>query len=149
MSIKRILVPVDLSEASDQALDFAINFAKPLDAEIVLLFVIEPLYHAGDLGLLLEEQTRLGRTELLKLERRVGKSKVRCKTLVQRGIPYVNIVAAAKRIKADLILMATHGRTGLSHFLLGSVAERVVRSAECPVLTLHPRAKRRGTSRKS
>lgn len=143
MSIKKILLPVDLSEASDQALSFGIEFAQSFKAEIVLLFVIEPLYHAGDLGLLLEEQTRLGRSELEKLQQKVVKAKLKCRTLVQRGIPYVDIVATAKQIKADLILMATHGRTGLSHLLLGSVADRVVRTAECPVLTVRPRAKRR------
>ncbi len=143
MAIKRILVPIDLSEASGQALDFAIDFAKPFKAELVLLFVVEPLYHAGDLGLLLEEQQRRGRAELVELERRVSKSQLKSRILVQRGTPYVEIVATAKKLKVDLILMATHGRTGLSHLLLGSVTDRVVRTAACPVLTVRPRPRRR------
>lgn len=137
--MKRILVPVDLSQASAQALDFAAELSKTFAPEVLLLFVIEPLYYAGDLGLMLEEQQRIAHSELAQLERRAAKLKLKCRTLVQRGTPYVEIVATAKRLKVDLILMATHGRTGLSHALLGSVADRVVRTAECPVLTVRPR----------
>jgi len=143
MTIKSILVPVDLSEASVQALDYAIDFAKPFKSEIVILFVIEPLYYAGDLGLLLEEQQRIARAELTQLERRVAKHRLACRTIVLRGTPYSEIVAGAKKYKADLILMGTHGRTGLSHLLLGSVADRVVRTAHCPVLTIRPKPKAR------
>ena len=143
MAIKRILVPVDLSEASVDALDYAIDFAKTSKAEIIILFVIEPLYHAGDLGLLLEEQHRIGRSELTQLERRVTKARLKCSTRVQRGTPYIEIVAIAKKLKVDLILMGTHGRTGLSHLVLGSVTDRVVRLASCPVLTVRPSGKKR------
>jgi nucleotide-binding universal stress UspA family protein len=142
--IKRILVPVDFSPPSVHALDYAINFAKSLRAEVVLVFVVEPLYYAGDLGLFLEEQNRMAHHELAQLERRVQRKRGRCRTLVLRGTPYKEIVAAAKKHKTDLIVMGTHGRTGLSHLVMGSVADKVVRTATCPVLTVPQGRKKKG-----
>jgi len=143
MAIKKILVPVDFSEPSEQALEYALDFAKPFKAEITLLFVIKPLYYAGDLGLLLEEQQRTGREELARLERRVRQRGLKCRTLVLRGAPFREIVDAARKQKVDLIVMGTHGRTGLSHLVMGSVADRVVRTAATPVLTVQPQKRRR------
>jgi nucleotide-binding universal stress UspA family protein len=70
---------------------------------------------------------------------------VACRMLMGRGTAYQVIANEAQRIRADLIVMATHGRTGLSHLVMGSVAARVVRTAVCPVLTLHPHV---GTARR-
>jgi len=134
--IRRILVPIDFSPPSVHALEYALDFAKPFHAELLLVFVVEPLYYAGDLGLFLEEQHRIAHAELIQLERRVSRRRMKCRTLVLRGTPYREIVAAAKKHKADLIVMGTHGRTGLSHLVMGSVADRVVRTAICPVLTV-------------
>ncbi len=136
--IKRILVPVDFSPASLAGLQYAIELGKPFDAVVTILFVVEPLYSAGDMGLLLEEGQRRGREELDRLEQRLKKRGVECRAMVQIGTPYQVIADAAVRQKADLIVMATHGRTGLSHLVMGSVAERVVRTARCPVLTVRP-----------
>jgi nucleotide-binding universal stress UspA family protein len=146
MTIKQILVPVDLSEPSIQALDYAIELAAFFKAKLTIVFVAEPLYYAGDLGLFIEEQQRLGREQLTHLEERVRKGGRSCETLLLRGAPYQAITDAARRRAADLIVMGTHGRTGLSHLVMGSVADRVVRTAPCPVLTVPPRrtgAKRR------
>src|SRR5215470_13514576 len=151
MAIERILVPVDFSGVSLQALEYAIDFHKPLKAELVILHVIEQFYYATpadlygpsiNVGMLVDEQQRAGREQLARLAKQLTKRRIRCRTLLQTGTPYQAIVAAAKRVKADLIVMATHGRTGLSHILIGSTAERVVRTAPCPVLTMH--AYRRG-----
>jgi nucleotide-binding universal stress UspA family protein len=161
MKFKRIVVPVDLSSSSLQALEFAADLAKPFDAELIALFVIEPvLYVVPDysgaqssaLAELASDQRRLGRAELARIERRYARRRVRLRGEILNGLPAAVIVDAAKRAKADLIVMATHGRTGVSRLLMGSVAERVVRTATCPVLTLHPAAApatRRRSARKA
>jgi len=147
MTIKRILVPVDLSEPSIQALDYAVDLAAFFKARLTVLFVAEPLYYAGDLGLVLEEQERLGREQLRCLEERVHQRGRRCETILLRGTPYQVISDEARRRAADLIVMGTHGRTGLSHLVMGSVADRVVRIAPCAVLTVPPRSARRRARR--
>jgi nucleotide-binding universal stress UspA family protein len=139
MMIKHILVPVDLSEISIQALDYATDLAAFFKAKLLILFVAEPLYYGGDLGLVIEEQQRLGHEQLTRLEERVRKRGRPCETLLLRGTPYQTISDAARRRAADLIVMGTHGRTGLSHLVMGSVADRVVRTAPCPVITVPPR----------
>ena len=144
MKIKVILVPIDFSSTSLDALESAVDFAKSFKAGLTVLFVIEPIYYAvpdfvgapAAMGSLIEEQIRTGREQLLALQRRYAKRRVKLRTLMRTGTPYQEIVNTAKSLKADLVVMATHGRTGVTHLLLGSVAERVVRSAHCPVLTL-------------
>jgi nucleotide-binding universal stress UspA family protein len=145
MLIKRILIPIDFSEMSLQALDYAVELGKPFGAELVAVHVVEPIYYAtpadvygpsANLGMLLDEQQRVAAEQLAELEDRLMKRGDKIETVLDSGVPYQKIVEAAEQRKADLIIMATHGRTGLSHLLLGSVAERVVRSAACPVLTV-------------
>jgi universal stress protein A len=145
MAIQRVLVPVDFSSPSLRALDYAVDFARPLDAEIVVLFVVEPIYSvttgdlyapSSELTALMQEQRRQGRTQLVELAARLKKRYAKIRTVLEDGLAYQAIGAAANRLKADLIIMATHGRTGLSHLFMGSVAEKVVRTAGCPVLTV-------------
>ncbi len=138
MQIKRILVPLDLSPASLAGLDYAVDLAGPYAAEIVLLFVVEPLYYAPDFGLMVEEQRRFANEEFARLQPRLVQRGAKFRILIQQGTPYQVITEEAARLAIDLIVMATHGRTGLPHLLLGSVAERVVRTAQCPVLTVRP-----------
>lgn len=159
MIIKRILVPVDFSPRSLQALDYAIDFAKPFAAELIVLFVVEPVVYAtpadlygasADLGMVLKEQERGARDQLARLQARVQRRCSKLRTVMQTGTPSQAISYTAKQQKADLIVMATHGRTGLSHLLLGSVAERVVRTSACPVLTVRTRPRTpRKTSKKT
>jgi nucleotide-binding universal stress UspA family protein len=145
MMIKRILVPIDFSPNSFRALDYAIEVGKPFKARLSVLYVVEPIYYAVPdftgspaMGELLTEQMGTARAQLARLERQYAKRRVKLQALLETGTAYEAIVETAKQIKADLIAMATHGRTGMSHLLLGSVAERVVRTAPCPVLTLRP-----------
>ena len=145
MLINRILIPIDFSEVSLQALDYTVELGKPFGAELVAVHVVEPIYYAtpadvygpsANLGMLLEEQQRVAAEQLAELEERLMKRGAKIETVLESGVPYQKIIEAAEQRKVDLIVMATHGRTGLSHLLLGSVAERVVRSAACPVLTV-------------
>ena len=142
---KPLEVPVDFSTDSLRAAEYAKNFAAPFGAQLVLLHVIEPIYYASpadmyaaspNLALLIEEQRKAAQAQLEQLAQKLSGQGAKVQTLLKSGSPAQVIADTAKRIKADLIVMATHGRTGLAHVLLGSVAERVVRLATCPVLTV-------------
>ncbi len=147
MQIKRILVPTDFSRSSLKAVDYAVDLAKQNQAELILVHIIEPMSYAVPRYLpeptaLLEEQRKRAQDALDRLTERVSARYPRCRSEVHLGVVYQRIAELARTLKADLIVIATHGRTGLAHMLIGSVAERVVRMAACPVLTvrspLHP-----------
>ena len=156
--ITRILVPVDFSDPSLQALDYAIEFGRPFKPELIVLHVLEPIYYPGptehmygpgyDMGLVYRELERAAREQLSRVAATLQKKRLRVRTLLRVGTAYHAIVETAQRLKADLIIMSTHGRTGFSHVLMGSVAERVVRSATCPVLTVRGRKLGRRRSRR-
>ena len=149
--IKRILVPVDFSDPSMQALEYAIELIRPHRAEIVVLHAVEPIYYpvtadlygpGYDIGGVFREMEASGRKHLARLAADLQKRHLSARALLRVGTPAQVIVDAAKKLKADLIVMSTHGRTGLVHALLGSVTEKVVRSAACAVLTVRAKAKR-------
>jgi universal stress protein A len=148
MRIKRILAPTDLSEASIPAEKVAADLARTLDAEIVLLFCAEPvgptsILTASEVASFLEEQDKAERAELERRALRLARRGPRVRGSVVGGIAAQAIVETARRLRADLIVIGTHGRTGLSRFMIGSVAERVVRTAPCPVLTVRSRPAQR------
>lgn len=152
MEIRKILAPIDFSDYSLKTLDYVTDLAKTLGAELVLLHVVEPVYYASpadlygpsaNIAMLMEEQRRMAQQHLDKLAERVREKGVSARTVLASGTAHQTIVDVARKEKTDLIVMATHGRTGLSHVLLGSVAERVVRAATCPVLTVRTDALRR------
>jgi nucleotide-binding universal stress UspA family protein len=153
VKIRRILVPVDFSEQSDAALEYAIGLASPLGATVVLIHAVEPIYFAGAMyggvygGPIAMEQVRAAEGSMANLVASLQRRKVAVRGSVVSGIPQTAIIEAAKSKKADLIVMGTHGRTGLGHLLIGSVAEKIIRSAECPVLTTPGRVKSRSRSR--
>jgi nucleotide-binding universal stress UspA family protein len=150
---QKIIAPTDFSPASALALDAAALLARQFDAEIVLLYVydpslLSPLYilpGAAALAAPTQEPREFesgARGELARLrdERLVGVRHV--ELLVQQHANAAEgICEAARSTGADLIVLSTHGRTGLSHLLIGSVTERVVRHAPCPVLTMRSKAK--------
>jgi nucleotide-binding universal stress UspA family protein len=148
MRIKRILVPVDFSEPSLAALRHAIELARPLKATVDVLHVVEAVAYAPmvgatvDLDQLREEREREARRQLDRLVATLGKGRGRKRALLRVGTAARSIVDEAKRRGADLIVMATEGRHGIGRWLLGSVAERVVRTAGCPVLIVPPRRSR-------
>jgi universal stress protein A len=140
--IKTILVPVDFSECSAKALKYAIPFAQQHGASITLVYVVgTPAYAANEYGSLefarLEEDLkRNGEKELGALVKRETVPNVRMNSMVRCGAASDEIVKAANELSAELIIISTHGRTGLKHAFLGSVAEHVVRNAHCPVLVV-------------
>jgi len=145
MEIRHILAPTDLSELSKQAVDYAFALAHTFGAKLSLLHVIElPTYHLeghlpSDLAIrLLDDLERQAKLDLAGLLPGAEVAQVAVARHVVVGTPYRKIVEVAASEKVDLIVMTTHGRTGLSHLVMGSVAERVVRTSPCPVLTLRP-----------
>jgi universal stress protein A len=145
MDIRRILAPTDFSDFSKQVVKSALELAQAFDAKLLLLHVVElPSYPIeglvpSSLGAnLLDDLERQASSELggVLPEAQGGEVDVGRRVII--GTPYRKIVEVAEDEKSDLIVMATHGRTGLSHLVLGSVAERVVRTATCPVLTIRP-----------
>ncbi|HUY18032.1 MAG TPA: universal stress protein [Candidatus Binataceae bacterium] len=141
MKIKRILVPTDFSDHSDRALDYAIDFARSHSAELVLVHAIEPVRYTQVMPDVseseLQERYRARAVDQLAAwEQRTKRRYRRCRSQLESGIPYEVIANAAEKLKADLIIIATHGYSGLHHLFLGSVTERVVRIAKCPVLTV-------------
>lgn len=142
--IRKILYATDYSEASGRAFDEAVNLARQNRAELLVLHVVEPIpYTAGEefggaeLYLRLEDATkREAQASMAKLMRRLQRSKVKAKSILLRGSAHDQIVKAAKSKRADMIVIGTHGRTGLSKLFMGSVAAKVVSAATCPVVTV-------------
>ncbi len=145
--LKNILVPIDFSETSRKVLKYAVPLAEKLAARIVLVHVIEPRIYPENLVIPAEIEDmnirlmQSGRQMLERLRQKVVGPAAKADVLVTLGKPYQQIVELAKAEQADLIVIATHGYTGLKHAFLGSTAERVVRYAECPVLTVREREK--------
>jgi nucleotide-binding universal stress UspA family protein len=146
--IRRILHATDYSKASERALQEAVDFAKQNNAEMLVVHVIQPVvpYVAGeDIGaaelyVKLEESTKQeAQRSMNKLMQRLERLRIKAKSLLLRGIPADQIVKAAKNRKADMIVIGTHGRTGLSKLFMGSVASRVISTAPSPVLTVRGR----------
>ncbi|HJU29073.1 MAG TPA: universal stress protein [Candidatus Binataceae bacterium] len=149
-TFSKILVPTDFSEDSKLALSYAIELAQKFSAEIIVVHVDQPLapvmvselnpgLDVGTMNRIAEEQRLLALRELDQTSARLRESGVKSRGLMRVGAPFLEILHAAQTENADLIVMGTHGRTGLAHVLIGSVAERVVNKAPCPVLTVrHP-----------
>jgi nucleotide-binding universal stress UspA family protein len=144
--LKQILVPIDFSACSKQALRYAVPMAEQFDAQLILLHVMETVTVPTEFGYAPPDAGSAGMTgaqeALVELGQRV-KSELgtRCavQVVVQRGIPWQAITTAAQTADVDLIILSTHGYTGLQHVFLGSTAERVVRHAPCPVLVVRER----------
>ena len=143
LQLKRILVPLDFSPHAQRALRYAAGLARLFQSELVLLHVTEPVVYPSDFGYAplptneFEETFRRDACERLEeLARAQAGAGVKAEAVLRLGKPYVEITTAAKELGADLIVITTHGYTGLTHVVLGSTAERVVRHAPCPVLVV-------------
>jgi len=149
ISLHRILTATDFSDSSNEAVAYAVYLARGFGADLHLLYVFEPpvFSHAGiSPGVRPEihdwiKEIREGETQKLnamvgEIRRQISKAHA----IFKEGVPFLEILKTAGEMQADLIVLGTHGRTGLAHVLLGSVAERVVRKSACPVLTVRPKA---------
>jgi nucleotide-binding universal stress UspA family protein len=141
--IKKILVPIDFSDYSKSALKYAVGFAKRFNAELLLIYVVEPIIYPPDfsMGQIAIPTLDLGMDkraaeELNKLAEKEIPKELIANTIVKTGKPFIEIIESAGEENIDLIIIATHGHTGVEHILFGSTAEKVVRKAPCPVLTL-------------
>jgi len=140
ITLERILVPVDFSDCSHAALEYAIVIARQAEASIMLMHVLEPVSYGLDFTLAhskSREQVRdswIARLEELASSCRTAH--VRVEFQLRGALPADSILDAAQTLPSDLIVMGTHGRRGLSHALSGSVAEAVLRKGRCPVVTV-------------
>jgi universal stress protein A len=139
MTVHHVLVPLDFSTYAEQALDYAIALAQKLQARVTLLHVIQPpgVNVAGGIwpsATFLQDLEAAVTRDLEGYLARVTAAGLAGEIVIVHGVPFQEILDTAKARQVDLIIMGTHGRTGLSHVLLGSVAEKVVRLAPCPVL---------------
>ena len=145
LGIKSVLVPLDFSAESKKALAYAVPFARQFGARLTLLHVIEPVAtpdFAQTFPLMIEDDKLMAaaKSELRRVVQDSGiEPNLVEKTLVRFGRSFHEIAEAARTLKVDLIIIATHGHTGLKHVLLGSTTERVVRHAPCPVLVVRQR----------
>ncbi len=140
IGIQRILVPTDFSAPSGQALEYAAMIAKQFKADLILLHVIDSLSYSVTDTLNVIEHRRaletLARSLLRNLSQPLLARHLAVTTQLTSGTPHHEILQEAQTSKVDLIVMGTHGRTGVRHLLLGSVAEKVVRLSACPVVTV-------------
>ena len=145
--VRRILHPTDFSRASSAAFARAVRMAKAVRAQLLLVHVLAPRDPIAGEGYISPEfyddleasARRYGQKHLSRLQAKARKAGARAVTLLLEGVAHEQIIRAARSKKADLIVIGTHGHTGLAKFLLGSIASRVVAGASCPVLTVRGR----------
>lgn len=140
---ERILIAIDFSENSTYAFDCALMLARQFNARLTVMHVInEPIdlrgFYVPHISFeQLEKEIEAGAADMMEkfCREKMGDYQDFVTSIVT-GIPYEEILRAAREIDASLIVVGTHGRTGLDHIIFGSTAERVVRSAPCPVLSI-------------
>ena len=142
-AFRRILHPTDFSRASAPAFRRAVSQARSSRAPLLILHVMTPPSPFVDEGAppssyleLLALSRRSAKRRLAAVLARARRARLRARAIFAEGLPADEILRAARRARADLIVMGTHGRTGVSRVFMGSVADRVVRESRCPVLTV-------------
>jgi len=141
IKLDRILLPTDFSKCSERAVSYASELAKRFTSEVHLLHVVPPISLPGQVGPIPEQFLHREEDAQKELDKWSDPSFEQVENLVRSvitGTPFVEIVRYARNESMDLIVMGTHGHSGLMHVLIGSVAEKVVRKASCPVLTVRP-----------
>ena len=140
LGIQRILVALDFSPESHSALRYAVMLGKRFGSTLMLVHVVEPVLTPPEVIIPEAASERLASEASAVLRDLADEISDGCRvveTAVRRGIAFFEIIEAAKSLGADLLVVGTHGRTGLKRALLGSTAERVTRHAPCPVLVVH------------
>ena len=140
--MKTILVAVDFSDSSEAALAYAVELAKPLGAKLVVMHSYElPVYGFPDGALVasVEVATRIMQGAQTGLDGMVERYKgvAQLDTIVRQGVPWEEVRAVAEEVDAEMIVIGTHGRKGIARALLGSVAEKILRTSTRPVLAIH------------
>lgn len=142
-NIKKVLVPIDFSDYSKNSLRYSINFIRCFKAELILIYVVEPVIYPPDFSMgqiavpaVDVEVDKRASEELKKLAKTEVPPDMKVRTIIKTGKPFVEIVETAAEEDIDLIIIASHGRSGMEHILFGSTADKVIRKAPCPVLTL-------------
>ncbi len=140
LSIKKILVGTDFSSHSEKAVAYAVGLAKQFEASIILVHVIESFgYSVTDSMTVVGHDKALTVTAkalLDNLKKELVEQGISVKSHLADGSPYRELIDKAEAEAVDLIVVGTHGRSGVEHLLIGSVAEKIVRAASCPVLTV-------------
>lgn len=138
---RMVLVPLDFSVLSDAALQRASQMGRQFGSKLVLVHAVEPIIQPVEYAIVPAEMEEINmrqvsscKTRLGKLQQRLDEEGVQCKVEVKLGRPWQVICDTAKRLRCDLIVIPTHGRSGLKHLFMGSTAERVVQHAPCSVL---------------
>jgi universal stress protein A len=145
--IKNILLPTDFSRLSISVSDYAVDLAEQNSAKLHILHVLEkkpPILTIRSLDLSEEKIIKTieqdAKSNLDKIVEKVKKNKnIEIEAAIRKGIDYEEIIKYAEKLKIDLIVIATHGRTGILHTLLGSVAEKVIRYSKTPVFVCKPK----------
>ena len=149
ITLHRILLATDFSDFSNEALDYAVYLSRGFGADLYLLHVFEPPFfsHSGvslnvrpEVHQWIMEVKQEAQEKLGKLAEEVRHHGAKVHPIFKEGTPFLEILKTAGEIPADLIVLGTHGRTGLTHVLMGSVAERIVRKSSCPVFTVRPKS---------
>ena len=146
IQLNKILVPTDFSDFSGHALRYGCEFARRFNAELHILNVVEDLYpivpEPGMSSVLapnyLVDLSDSAKREIEKLPPAEQSEGLTVQRAVLTGTPFLEIIRYARDHDCDLIVIGTHGRSGLVHALMGSVSEKVVRKAPCPVLAVRP-----------
>jgi universal stress protein A len=151
LTYSRILVPIDFSEYSKRSISYAARFASRYNATLLLVHVFESGYAVSghedvkpSIELLKSQAAgaeQAAQDSLAVIENQLQNRGIKTEAHHRAGCPFYEIVKTANDLNIDLIIIGSHGRTGLSHLLLGSVAERVVEHAQCPVLVLKQKGK--------
>jgi nucleotide-binding universal stress UspA family protein len=146
IKLKKILYPTDFSESSLEALKYAVSFAREYKARLVLMHVVNEQMFSEGLSLpRLAAPEALGEELAAEAERQMRvlipadvRAGLDLEQVILHGMPFLEIIRYAKANEIDLIVIGTHGRSGMEHIIFGSTAEKVVRKAPCPVLSVKP-----------
>ncbi len=146
IKLKKILFPTDFSETSEEATKYAVSFARDCKAKLYALHVVNEKVFTEGLNLprvvsveeLEKEMTLEAKKRLQTLVPEEERAGLDWEPVIRQGEPFLEIIRFAKENDIDLIVIGTHGRSGFEHIIFGSTAEKVVRKAPCPVLSVRP-----------
>ena len=141
INLKNILCPIDHSDCSKDALRYAVSFAMKDESKLYLLHVIDIRAFDESINSMTmqapdDETLKQLKTKLLECIPEEMRDDMDVEAIVVQGIPFAEIISTAREKEVDMIVIGSHGRTGIAHIMLGSVSEKVVRKAPCPVLTV-------------